>query len=449
MTWQGNMLHPPPAPPIKGGGKGGKRRFNSAIVVILLPISASNAIYFLNTVFEGYRWRCAVFKGITGNVLILGLVSFFTDVSSEMIYPLLPLFLTGVLGAGPAILGLIEGVAESTSSLLKLFSGIVSDRVRRRKQLVLLGYSISSLMRPLIGFAGSAWAVLLIRTGDRVGKGIRTSPRDALIADSVDESVRGKAYGFHRSMDHAGALIGPLIATLLLTYFVTDLRVVFWWAAVPGILAVLLIVWKVHEPDRTSLPKAPVRLALLPAGPLRRYLLILFLFTLGNSSDAFLLLKAGTLGVPIARIPLLWTFFHLVKMLSTMPFGALSDHIGRRSIIVAGWCVYALSYLGYAFASQEWHIWLLFALYGLFFGLTEGVEKAYLADMADPALRGAAFGWYNFAIGAGAFPASVIFGLIWQSFGGVAPFLFGAGLAALSALLLLVLVPPVLRKEAS
>jgi MFS family permease len=382
-----------------------------------------------------------VFQGITGNVLILGVVSFFTDVSSEMIYPLLPLFLTGVLGAGPAFLGLIEGVAESTSSLLKLFSGIVSDRVRRRKNLVLWGYSISALMRPLIGFAGSALTVLLIRTGDRVGKGVRTSPRDALIADSVEPALRGKAYGFHRSMDHAGALVGPLIATLLLSYFVTDLRVVFWLAAVPGFIAVLLIVWKVSESERTEIAKAPVRLSLLPAGPLRRYLLILFLFTLGNSSDAFLLLKAGTLGVPTFRIPLLWTFFHLVKMLSTMPFGMLSDRVGRRVVIIAGWSVYAISYVAFGLAENEWQIWAIFAFYGLFFGLTEGVEKAYLADMADPALRGAAFGWYNFAIGAGAFPASLLFGLIWQRLGGVAPFLFGAGLSALAALLLVVLLP--------
>lgn len=364
-----------------------------------------------------------MFKGITGNVLILGLVSFFTDVSSEMIYPLLPLFLTGVLGAGPAFLGLIEGIAESTSSLLKLFSGVVSDRVRRRKMLVLAGYSVSALMRPLIGLAYSATTVLVIRTGDRVGKGIRTSPRDALIADSVHPSIRGKAYGFHRSMDHAGALIGPLIATLLLSYFVTDLRTVFLLAGVPGLVAVLLIVSKVHETERGTAEQSPVRLSLLPAGPLRRYLLILFVFTLGNSSDAFLLLKAGNLGVPAFRIPLLWTFFHLVKMLATMPFGVLSDRIGRRTVIVAGWCVYALSYVGFGLASSEWQVWALFALYGLFFGLTEGVEKAYLADMADPSLRGAAFGWYNFAIGAGAFPASLLFGVIWQQMGGVAPFL--------------------------
>ena len=381
-----------------------------------------------------------MFKGIRGNVLVLGLVSFFTDVSSEMIYPLLPLFLTATLGAGPAFLGAIEGVAESTSSLLKLLSGIVSDRVRRRKRLVLLGYSISALMRPLIGSAASPLAVLLIRTGDRVGKGIRTSPRDALIADSVEPSLRGKAYGFHRSMDHAGALIGPLIATVLLTYFVADVRSVFWLAAIPGFIAVLLIAWKVTETERGALPKEQVQLSLLPAGQLRRYLLILFLFTLGNSSDAFLLLKAGTLGVPANRIPLLWTFFHLVKMLSSMPFGALSDRIGRKTVIVAGWCVYSLAYIGYGFAATEWQIWALFAFYGLFFGLTEGVEKAYLADMADPALRGAAFGWYNFAIGAGALPASLLFGLVWQRFGPVAPFLLGSLLSGIAVLLLLLLV---------
>lgn len=382
-----------------------------------------------------------MFSGISGNVLILGLVSLFTDISSEMIYPLLPLFLTTTLAAGPAFLGLIEGVAETTASLLKLFSGIVSDRVRERKPLVLFGYGISALARPLIGSAPSALAVLLIRTGDRVGKGIRTSPRDALIADSVEPAIRGKAYGFHRSMDHAGALIGPLVATVLLSYFVTELRHVFWLAAIPGVVAVLLIAWKVREVERHASAASPVRLSALPAGRLRVYLLILFLFTLGNSSDAFLLLKAGKLGVPEFRIPLLWAFFHLVKMASSMPFGALSDRIGRRAVILAGWSVYALSYIGFAFASSELHIWLLFAVYGLFYGLTEGVEKAFLADMADPSLRGSAFGWYNFAVGAGALPASLIFGLIWSGFGNVAPFLFGAALAAVAAVLLALMVP--------
>ncbi len=383
------------------------------------------------------------FSGITGNVLFLGLVSLFTDISSEMIYPLLPIFLTSVLGGGPAFLGLIEGVAESTSSVLKLVSGIMSDRVRRRKNLVLAGYGTSAVARPLIALATSPLAVLLIRFADRVGKGVRTSPRDALIADSTDPSMRGKAYGFHRSLDNAGALIGPLIATLLLTWFVRDLRTVFWLAAIPGAVSVFLIIFKVRETAFGTGKKGDASfLKMLPTGRLRSYLLILLIFTLGNSSDAFLILRAGQLGVTEARIPLLWTFFNGVKMFATMPFGALSDRIGRRRVIVAGWVVYALAYLGFACATTELHIWLLFAFYGLFYGLTEGVEKALLADIADPSERGAAFGWYNCAIGIGALPASLIFGFIWQQSTPLAAFGFGAGLAFLAALLLLLLVKP-------
>ncbi len=381
-----------------------------------------------------------IFRGITGNVLVLGLVSFFTDVSSEMIYPLLPLFLTTVLGAGPAFLGIIEGVAESTASLLKLISGILSDRLPRRKGLVLAGYTVSALARPLIAVAATPMAVLSIRFADRVGKGIRTSPRDALIADSVDAGVRGKAFGFHRSMDHAGAIVGPLVATACLAWFALDLRTVFWLAAIPGILAVLLIILKVRETGRRHLENGRF-LFTIPKGRLRTYLLILFLFTLGNSSDAFLLLRAGQLGVTPAFIPLLWTFFHLIKMLATMPFGALSDRVGRRGVIVAGWSVYALAYGGFALATTELHIWLLFAFYGLFYGLTEGVEKALLSDIATPAERGAAFGWYNCAIGIGALPASVIFGLLWQRLGPHVAFGCGALVACLAGLLLLIFVP--------
>lgn len=381
-----------------------------------------------------------VFRGISGNVLVLGVVSFLTDVSSEMIYPLLPLFLTTVLGAGPAVLGVIEGVAESTASFLKLGSGILSDRLPRRKGLVLAGYAVSSLARPLIAVATTPLAVLGIRFADRVGKGIRTSPRDALIADSVDAGVRGKAFGFHRSMDHAGAIVGPLVATACLAWFAFDLRTVFWLAGVPGILAVLLIIFKVRETGRRHLEDGRFLLT-IPKGRLRAYLLILFIFTLGNSSDAFLLLRASQLGVTPARIPLLWTFFHLIKMLATMPFGALSDRIGRRGVIVAGWIVYALAYGGFALATTELHIWLLFAFYGLFYGLTEGVEKALLADIAAPAERGAAFGWYNCAIGIGALPASVIFGMLWQQVGPHVAFGFGALLACLAGLLLLLIVP--------
>ncbi|HTP63935.1 MAG TPA: MFS transporter [Geobacteraceae bacterium] len=384
-----------------------------------------------------------MFKGITGNVLFLGLVSLFTDISSEMIYPLLPLFLTTVLGGGPAFLGLIEGVAESTASVLKLVSGIISDRVRARKKLVLGGYGLSALARPLIGLAASPLAVLFIRFADRVGKGIRTSPRDALIADSTDPAMRGKAYGFHRSLDNAGALIGPLLATLILSWIVKDLRTVFYLAAIPGAVSVLLIILKVRETEGMAGKKTGIGFfRVFPKGRLRTYLLILLIFTLGNSSDVFLILRANQLGVTAARVPLLWAFFNAVKMLSTMPFGALSDRIGRRSVIVSGWFVYALAYLGFACASTELHVWLLFAFYGLFYGLTEGVEKALLADIADPAERGSAFGWYNCAVGIGALPASIIFGFIWQHLSPFAAFGFGAALASLAAVLLLLLVRP-------
>lgn len=381
-----------------------------------------------------------MFRGISGNVLILGLVSFLTDVSSEMIYPLLPLFLTTVLGGGPAFLGVIEGVAESTASLLKLISGIVSDRVDNRQRLVLWGYSLSSLARPLVAIATAPVAVLFVRFFDRIGKGIRTSPRDALVADSVDPSLRGKAFGFHRSMDHAGAVIGPLLATFLLAYFTKDMRTVFWLAGIPGLLAVLLIVVRVKDVARVRKESAGRFLQTVPTGKLRTYLLILFLFTLGNSSDAFLLLKAGHLGVTPARIPLLWTFFHIIKMTSSMPFGALSDRIGRRGIILCGWGIYALTYLGFAVATTELHVWLLFAFYGLFYGLTEGVEKALLMDIASANERGTAFGWYNFAVGAGALPASLLFGLIWQYAGGMVAFALGASIAAVAAVLFYFLV---------
>jgi MFS family permease len=381
-----------------------------------------------------------LFSGISGNVFFLGLVSFLTDVSSEMIYPLLPLFLTTVLGAGPAFIGVIEGVAESTAAFLKLWSGVLSDRVESRKRLVLGGYALSSFARPLIAITTTPMGVLLVRFADRIGKGIRTSPRDALIADSTDKGVRGKAYGFHRSMDHAGALVGPLLATFILAWFTKDLRTVFWLAAIPGVMAVLLIVFKVRDVARQRTESiAPLKT--LPVGRLKVFLLILLLFTLGNSTDAFLLLRANQLGVTPARIPLLWTFFHLVKMTSSMPFGALSDIVGRRRIILAGWGVYALAYAGFAFASTELHIWLLFAWYGLFYGLTEGAEKALLADIALPEQRGVAFGWYNFAVGIGALPASIIFGMIWQ-WGGVKPaFLFGALIATISALFLYLFLP--------
>lgn len=388
------------------------------------------------------------FKGITRNVVVLGFVSFFTDVSSEMIYPLLPLFMTSVLGAGAAFLGIVEGLAESAASLLKLVSGVWSDRVHDRARLILAGYGLSAFSRPCVAAATHPLMVLFVRVFDRIGKGIRTSPRDAILADSVEASVRGKAYGFHRSMDHAGAVFGPLIAAGLLASGIVSLRGLFWLAAIPGALAVILIISAVRE-VRQQKPRAASQAPplTLPRGSLRAYLLILFLFTLGNSSDAFLLLRASQLGVAAAAVPLLWVFFHVVKMVSVFPFGMLSDRFGRRRMILGGWVIYAVTYAGFAKASTAFHIWALFCLYGLFYGMTEGVERALMADLAVPQERGAVFGWYNAVIGAGALPASALFGAVWQRISPAAAFQMGAGIALVSAVLLLVVVRP--RKTVS
>lgn len=374
-------------------------------------------------------------------VVALAAVSFLTDVSSEMIYPLLPLFLSTTLGAGALAIGVIEGVAESVAALLKLAGGWWSDRMTRRKPLVLAGYGIASVVRPLIGLAQSATQVLGLRLADRVGKGIRGAPRDALIADAVDPAQRGRAYGFHRAADHAGAVVGPLAAFALLGWFGLSLRAVFLLAAVPAALAVLALVVGVREERRVPPARATgvglQRQGL--GGTFWRYLGVLFVFTLGNSTDAFLLLRAADLGVSAAMIPILWAMLHVVKSASSTPGGALSDRYGRRPLIIGGWAVYALVYLGFAQASATWHAWALFAAYGVYFGMTEGVEKAFVADLVGVNVRGAAFGWYNLAIGIGALPASLIFGAIWERLGPAAAFTFGAGLAMLAALGLAVL----------
>ncbi len=384
------------------------------------------------------RWRL----GLSANVLLLGAVSFFNDAASEMIYPLLPLFLTATLGAGPAAIGMIEGVAESTASFLKLASGYLSDRVRARKRWVAGGYLLANLTRPLIGLASSWFGVLLLRFLDRVGKGLRTSPRDALIAESTPPASWGKAFGFHRAADHAGAVMGPLLATLALTVWHDQLRTIFLLSLIPGLIAVGLLAVGVRDVQPTAAMPArrkPLHIAAawkeMPPN-LRRFTLILFLFTLGNSSDAFLLLKAQQLGVPIALIPMLWMALHLVKMASSLPAGMLSDRLGRKSMIVAGWGIYALTYYGFALADAVWQAWGLFLVYGLYFGLTEGTEKALIADLAPARLRGSAFGLYHLAIGIGALPASLLFGWVWQQFGDPAAFGMGAVFALAAALLL-------------
>ncbi len=373
----------------------------------------------------------------------LGLVSLLTDASSEMIYPLLPAFLTGTLRAGPAFLGVVEGLAETVAAALKIVSGRVSDRLPHRKPLVVAGYSLSSFVRPLVALATAPAHVLAVRLLDRVGKGVRSAPRDALVAEVTPREDRGRAFGFQRAMDHAGAVAGPLLASaaLLVT---DDLRVVFALAAIPAALAVATLVLGVREEPRR--PAAVAATAATGGGaPLEpalvRYLGVLALFTLGNSSDAFLLLRAQEQGVALAAIPALWSLHHVVKSAVSTWGGALSDRAGRRRVILLGWGVYALAYAGFAAAGSPLAITLLFAFYGLFHALTEGAERALVADLAGEATRGRAFGLFHAVTGAVLLPASLLTGLLWQRLGAPAALGTGAVLATLAALGLLLFVP--------
>ncbi len=373
-------------------------------------------------------------------VRALALVSLLTDAASEMIYPLLPVFLTTVLGASPAMLGVLEGAAESTAALVKLTSGWWSDRVRRYTPLVLAGYALATITRPFIGVAQSAWQVVGLRLIDRVGKGIRGAPRDALLAGSVAPASRGRAFGFHRAADHFGAVIGPIAAWVLLQQLHLTLRTVFMLSVVPGLLAVLTILIAVRDPaERMRTGSDVVAGSASDATPMPpRFwgvLGVLLLFTLGNSSDAFLLLRAQQLGVPIAMLPLLWAAHHVVKSLASVPGGALSDRIGRRTVLLAGWGWYAAVYAGFAVATTAAQVWMLFLAYGLYFGLVEGTEKALIADLAPDGRRGTAFGWYNATMGVAALPASVLLGTIWSARGPTMAFSVGAALAGAAMLL--------------
>jgi MFS family permease len=372
----------------------------------------------------------------------LGLVSLLTDASSEMIYPLLPAFLTGTLRAGPAFLGVVEGLAETVAAVLKVLSGGASDRLRRRKPLVVAGYSLSSIVRPLVALATVPAHVLAVRVLDRVGKGVRGAPRDALVVEVVPPVDRGRAFGFQRAMDHAGAMVGPLLASaaLLVT---SDLRVVFALAAIPAALAVATLVLGVREEPRIAapVPEGSSRGSSPLEPPLLRYLGVLGVFTLGNSSDAFLLLRAQETGVGVAAIPALWALHHLVKAGASTWGGALSDRVGRRRVILVGWGVYALAYAGFAAASSSLAVVALFAFYGLYHALTEGAERALVADLAGEATRGRAFGLFHAVTGAALLPASLLTGLLWQRFGAPVALGTGAALAAVAALGLWALVP--------
>ena len=383
---------------------------------------------------------------LPAGVWLLGAVSLLNDVASEAIYPLLPFFLTAVLGATAVSLGVIEGAAEAVSSVLKVISGTLSDRWRRRKPIVIFGYALSGGARPFISIASSWWTVFVLRFVDRVGRGVRGAPRDAMLADFADQTNRGKVYGFHRAMDHTGAIVGPLLATLFLLAYPNRYRTLFALTAIPGIATVLLLLW-VKEREHPQARSAPIpdlqSLVLETRLPraLVRYLIVLSIFTLGNSADAFLLLRLTEAAGGPQMIPIFWSLLHVVKMTASLVGGAASDHFGRRPLIAAGWVVYAIVYAGFAVSTSMSALLSWFFIYGIYYGCVEGTERALVADFARASARGAAFGIYNAVAGIGALVSSVAFGLIWNVYGAPVAFASGAALAIVAAVLLFVLVP--------
>jgi len=379
------------------------------------------------------------------NIIILGLTSFFTDVASEMVYPLVPFFLTVKLGASPAVLGVIEGIAESLASLLKVFSGYISDRLRNRKGLTIVGYVSSAVGKLMLYFAAGWGMVLGGRVVDRLGKGIRTAPRDALIADSSAKGKRGTAFGLHRALDTGGAVVGVLLAYFFFTRLAQGAYApVFLWSLVPAVIGVLLLIFvreaKPKEGKEAKLPS--LRWNALPR-KLQLFLVVALLFTLGNSSNTFLLLRANNLGFTPAVAILLYLVYNFVYGLVSYPAGRLSDRIGRKTLLVAGYAFYGLVYLGFALVNapgQAWILWALFGLYGLYIGFTDGVEKALVSDLAPANVRATAIGLHATIIGIGLFPASLIAGELWDHVAPSAAFYFGGGMGLLAAIgLMLVL----------
>lgn len=386
--------------------------------------------------------------GLPRQVWLLGLTSLFTDTASEAIYPLLPIYLTRVLGAGAASLGLIEGVAEAANSLLKIISGHLSDRWKIRRPIVIGGYGLSSVVRPLTALIVSWPQLLIVRLLDRVGKGVRGAPRDAMLAACATPSTRGRVFGFHRSMDHVGAIVGPLLASAFLFAYPGQYRLLFALTIIPGAFAVASL-FLVHEPKVATEPR-PLSSPVVSkrAEPSWRELPsqfvvvlgVVLIFSLGNSADAFLLLRLSDAGVAAAAIPLLWALLHVVKAVMSTWGGVKSDTWGRRVVIGAGWVVYALVYAGFAMSTSVSALIAWFLVYGVYYGLSEGTEKAMIADMAPASLRGTAFGIYNGALGVGALFASVVFGLVWKFVSAAAAFGLGAALALLATVLLAALV---------
>ncbi len=395
-------------------------------------------------------------RSLPRNVWAVTLGSFLTDISSEMIVYLIPLFLANVLGVRTVTIGFIEGIAETTASLLKVISGRFSDKIGRRKWLTVSGYALSTIAKPFLALATSWGAVFAVRFTDRVGKGIRTAPRDALIADSISKEHRGLAFGLHRAGDTAGAAIGLLIALIViwltqgsqLTLSRHTFQIMIGISVIPAMLAVITLAALLQEKPRLSAKPAQPRFSWNTLErPFRHFLGIVVLFTLGNSADAFLILRAQERGVPILATMGMLLLFNLIYASVSGPAGILSDKMPRRKLLAGGWMMYALVYVGFALAQTGWHIWLLFALYGLYYALTEGTAKAYVADLVHPDQRGTAYGLYNAAVGIAALPGSLIAGILWQGagkwsgFGPQAPFAFGAALAVIATFLVLLHKP--------
>ena len=390
--------------------------------------------------------------GFNPNVFFLGVVSLLTDVSSEMIFTLIPLFLCNVLGAATTVVGLVGGLSESTDAIFRIFSGRLSDRIKKRKFLAVLGYGLSTLAKPFMYLAASWSSVLVIRFGDRVGKGIRSSPRDALIADSLAAGERGRGFGLHRAMDTSGAVLGLGIAALII-YLVQkgDLELSlesYRWlvlvGVVPAVLAVLVLLTFVHEGRKKPSSVLNAQDGSKVSTPFERrfkiFLVIMVVFTLGNSSDFFVILRAQNLGSPVLYITLMLVLFNVTYAGFSLPAGMLSDRLGRRGVIVLGWFIYVLVYLGFAVASSLWQIWLLFACYGIYYGIVEGVARAFVADLVSEERRGTAYGYFHGVVGLTLLPASLIAGWLWDAVNPAAPFYLGAFLAFLAMLGLLLLI---------
>lgn len=389
------------------------------------------------------------------NVWIVTATSFLTDVSSEMIFNLVPLFLANVLNAGTAVIGLIDGLAETSASLMKIYSGAISDKLGNRKWITVIGYGLSTIAKPFMYFANVWEAVLGVRVADRLGKGIRTAPRDALVAESIDEKQRGLAFGVHRAGDTAGAFFGLGIAAVIvwrLQAAAVDLtrhtfQIAVLVSIIPAVLAVIVLAVGARDVAGKGKSQIPTLSLSGMDNRFKVFMLVLVLFTLGNSSDAFIILLGQNRGLDIVQILLMLMTFNLIYSILAGPLGALSDKIGRRRLIIGGWIAYGLVYLGFALSHTGWQIWTLYGFYGIYYAATEGSAKALIADLVVPERLGTAYGIYNAAIGLMALPASVIAGLLWQGafgwtgFGPAAPFFFGATLALLAGILFWRLVP--------